>query len=403
VKISSLGELSVSLLLVSAVTGCSLDVPAAPAESSAASALLPEGMLLCNPFICGDNAATAGDGLLFDEFDLGRHPNYAHVQMIGAEMWTSDNGPGIPVTLHIDHDVMYATTQNQIFIGDTLVGLVIEMKYQNGAAWDRFQLRIFEYDGHSIRFFAGEDEPIPTYLIKSRRLDREGGLFSETMVNPPFKRFACNNDVPPIDPTWSAAPHNAMAFRGDRYHPTDKRVYDLTENDPSSDWSFLACAGGAAAKLHLYRHTYAGGFRRATGSPDYMTTIDQRTMLMKTITADYCGHGSPTFTKTGTPLRFDVNASFGMPPVELELGPSSGAVSLRSYEAVWDEYGAVCLDEPRRYPPRDDGTVWTHHDVELACGHPIQTCTSMIPSVPSGWRAHGYTVTANPCRDLTCL
>src|SRR5262249_41736352 len=78
-----------------AMVGCALDEP--PAESTVQSALT------CSMMICGENAATAGDGLLFDELDLFGRANYAGVALLGANL-----GSGLPVRIQIMRDRLYA-------------------------------------------------------------------------------------------------------------------------------------------------------------------------------------------------------------------------------------------------------------------------------------------------------
>jgi hypothetical protein len=386
VQISRLGKVLV-FLVMGLASACGLDDSAGPPVSSVSSAVT------CNPFMCGDNAATGGDQLVFDELDLFHKPNYAHVRMLGAMLPATGGSPPMPIQLGIDHDWLFGVDPSGVrHEGSGLQGTIIKMLYQDQKRQEVFELRIEQVDMNSIHFVAGADEVVPTYLIKSRRRGENQ-----------FNFFVCNNDILPIDPTWAAAPHHALVFRGDRYHPTQKRVYDLAENDPwdpNNGWSFLACAGSAAAKMHLYRHTFAGGFLRASpGWAPFMTSIPQRTILMKTITADYCGNGV-SYTENGTPLVFDVNPGFATTPLDLTLLPGPpppppsppGGWGVRSYEAVWVETGVVCLDETRRQ--RFGGQ--NRDQVERECRRPIPTCASLIPWLPWTWQSFGYSVTANP-------
>ncbi|MGH9884569.1 MAG: hypothetical protein ACREBE_03520, partial [bacterium] len=80
-------------LAILAITagGCGL------AEEPAASTV--QSAIACSMITCGGNAPTAGDGLLFDEFDLFGRPNYAGVAMTGANL-----DDGTPVNIQIWND-----------------------------------------------------------------------------------------------------------------------------------------------------------------------------------------------------------------------------------------------------------------------------------------------------------
>jgi ADYC domain-containing protein len=130
-------------------------------------------------------------------------------------------------------------------------------------------------------------------------------------------------------------------------------------------------------KMHLFRHTVAGGMRE----------VDPRTALLKAITADYCGDGVGTWTTPGHALAF---------------GIADGAISVPSphvagtVEAIWGPGGAVCIDTPRlrslseiNGPPSPPG-----------CGrpHPFDPCSRVAPGplTPTSWTSVGHAVTVNP-------
>ena len=138
------------------------------------------------------------------------------------------------------------------------------------------------------------------------------------------RRHRCH----PLEPdgAWTS-PLPALVYRGDRYVykppgvPGGKRVDP--SNDPASGWSFIACNGSAASKMHLFRHTWAGGVR----------DVSLRTTLLKAITADYCGDGLGTYTRPGNPLAFAINGGGTSFPDPYGSG--------MTVEAILTEYPAV--------------------------------------------------------------
>lgn len=344
-----------SVCLLALFAACAVE------ESSVSSV---ESAVGCPLFICGDNAATAGDGLLFDELDLWGQFNYAGVRLVGAYAGTTE------LKLDIARDRLRAIepATGAIRVDDALIGTIIRFQAASGEV---FEVRIDDFNEGMVSYRAGVPVEVPIYLMRYRR-----PALGQLQFEP--HRYVCQQDL--IDADWPSAGRYALAYRGDRYDPITKRVLP---NDPKNGWSFLACAGSAAGKLHLLRHTYAGG---ADPTGPYPTTIDQRTTLLKAITADYCGSGEPEFTVSGNPLTFTANAPFSMPA----LAP------VASYEAVWGPDGAVCLDVPRRAPSRTVPEPWrlryTAGDVSTACRRAIPPCGAWL----WWWPWLGYALTANP-------
>ena len=133
----------------------------------------------------------------------------------------------------------------------------------------------------------------------------------------------------------------------------------------------MACNGSAASKMHLFRHTYAGG----------MSAVDPRTTLLKAITADYCGDGLGTYTRPGNPLAFAI-ASGG---TSLPDPYASGT----TVEALWGSSGAVCIDRPRLVMPGAIPCSPKFCDPGGASSPPP-------PPPPAVWTTRGYVLTANP-------
>jgi hypothetical protein len=316
---------------------------------------------LCAIILCGDNAATAGDGILFDEVDLGGAQNYSKVSLIRAEL------RGRPVEVHIERDWLSAVDIDDPTITydhSKLIDLEIEFRYDlSDVESERIDLRVFDVDEHSVHYMSGDrTQIIPAYYLKARRSSRSDEFFE-----------ICHDMLLETDPMWTGPGHYALMFRGDRYDPIAKRVLS---NDPTTGWSFIACNRSAASKMHMWRHTYAGGVDERGEPTRDMTNDKQRTALLKAITADYCGLGAPQFTETGTPLAF----ATALEPTALPFPHAS----INSYEAVWDATGAVCIHKPRlldRAP-----------DIAATCS--IRPCTEgdFLP----GWERSYRVITANP-------
>jgi hypothetical protein len=343
-------------ILVITAGGCGLAEE--PAESTVQSELA------CGVLLCGTNAPSAGDGLLFDELDLFGRVNYAGVAMTGANL-----DDGTPVQIQIWHDILYATDSSSgLYIGPTLVG--IQIHFIHVPSGEVFDLRIDDYNPQATTFMSGVRDPIAAYDFKARRSGSTN-----------FDFEVCNHDGLPVaaEESWPGLPHHALVYRGDRYG-AHKTVLSVS---PSDGWSFIACNGGAATKMHMWRHTYAGGFDTA-GNPTYMTTPQERQTLLKAITADYCPASAREYTVFGQRLAFataDEPESFPVP-----------YTSVSSLEALWRPSGAKCINRPRR-----EAFGVTKPQIEKDCGHAFPTCSSLAATLPpTGWFNTSHVVTANP-------
>lgn len=355
---------SIRLCAVLAVFGaCSIDEP----ELSTVSA---QTGTRCPIFFCGDNAATAGDGLLFDEFDIFQRPNYAGVKIAYTTLHGEYGGTPTPGVLSVEGDELVVYAGGNRYADGALLGTVITLQ-QVEFPFEEFEILIAGADKNSQHYLAGDTtEIIPTYLLKARR--RSKGMAK-------FDLFVCNHDKLPNATEWPATlGHWALVYRGDRYDPDHKKL--IEDNNPADGWSFLACAGSGGGKMHVFRHTWAGGFHY--GVQAYPTSTIKRTTFMKTITADYCGNGAQQFTATGNPITFTATTSFYFPGL---LNPYG------SPEAIWTPTGAFCISTPRRERFLDE-YYHSREEIEELCGRSIPTCEDYM----SSWQSYGYSVTANP-------
>jgi len=157
-------------------------------------------------------------------------------------------------------------------------------------------------------------------------------------------------------PLCTAGINEAILFSGDRYDGLRKTV--TATGAATRGWVNIACARTALAKMFLVRHTEA--------SQIVETTAAERQAMLKMFTADVCGDGT-AFTVPGQPLLWrdakGITAFNGLPA---------------TFEAVWSDHGAVCLDQPRR--PELAAAIAAH------CG-PLPRCTA---------QTRGHVTSANP-------
>jgi hypothetical protein len=125
--------------------------------------------------------------------------------------------------------------------------------------------------------------------------------------------------------------YHTLLFEGDRIRPESKEVYDV-----DTQWFNLGCAGSTLAKMALTGHTEAAKLART-----FTTTLAERQTMLKMLTADYCGDGTP-YTVQGQPLNWaDDHGTMKM--IALAASPPRPVVR----EARWGSAGPICLDEPR--------------------------------------------------------
>lgn len=343
----------------SALLAACVDPTPAPAPATSVPTPLTgtttDGTTRCQPWGCGANSATVGDGLIFDELDsTGLEANAGGVRIAGV---TAPDGN--PAEIIVERGELFAHSLDGLheYRWSALVGTVIRLHSDKTSA--DYELQIQRVD--SIGYWRGTPDKVPFYDIRARKAD-SGDKFDQVI---------CKKDVLAEDPRWTSVPHMALAFEGDRYHAAEKTVYDST----GSSWFNLACAGTAPAKLHLQRYTNVGALDDL-GNVKYPTSLEQRTALLKMFTADYCGTGE-SFTVDGTPLEY------GSKDDSIPFDTSRG---IASYEAIWGPAGPICLNTPR---------IYSIDDVNAECHFERPKCDAYIEA---GWQDYGALITANPPR-----
>lgn len=347
-----------SALALLATTGClTLEDPEPELE---AIATRPDpGDPTCSTWGCGANSATVGDGLIFDEFDSsGIEANRGGLKYLSAAF---DDSTHTPVTLFAYRHWLYAYPLDggTPYSGTSLVNLVITL---NHPVTGNYEIKITGYDDNMLKFWAGLDEGVPFYELMTRRQGESK-----------FEEYACRDELL-NDPMWAGMPHRAVVFQGDRYDSKFKKARDVGDYDP---WFNVACAATAPAKMHLMRHTRAGGNYSWSGTAAYPTSDNDRTTLLKMFTADYCGTGH-TFTVDGTPLAYQDSAHWKDP-----MDPYTHV------ESLWTATGASCLHKPR----------WVEANMVYAeCGRELPACPANLPPamLPYDWELEAHAFSALP-------
>lgn len=127
---------------------------------------------------------------------------------------------------------------------------------------------------------------------------------------------------------------HAVVFEGDRVDAERK-----VDTEVDLHWFNIGCAGHLLAKLHLMGHTE--GAKVGAG---FATKLDERTTVVKMLSADYCGRGK-AFTVAGVELTWRDDKSW------MALSPITALI-----EARFGPNGATCLDTPRLLAnPTDEG------------------------------------------------
>jgi hypothetical protein len=297
---------------------------------------------LC-PSLCGSNSATVGDGIVFDELNLKGEARPGGPRIRSVRLASTDE----PATLVVRGDRLSASAGTKTFDEQALTNIVILLEMKDGR---QYELKLASYND-SMHFWADPDGITPAYdfLVRKARQKRGAPVFPPGMKD----KYVLGDR--PVETDFDPEAHlcggtyveetvkqradqrfTAVVFEGDHYN----RNHTVSASAPGS--FNLACFGTASAKMHLLRHTQAG-----TALNSRPTSLDQRTTMLRAITADYCGDGR-SWTADGTPLWWtDQNQRFplGFQPAFADPLPDFSA----RVEAVWGGQGRLlCLNEPRR-------------------------------------------------------
>jgi ADYC domain len=324
----------------------------------------------CPSWGCDTNAATIGDGILFDEMDLSGAYNAGGVRIDSATLQDTT-----PVALGVEGDRLVAidlADSSRVYRGAELTRMIVKLYYAPSPGdlnipEERIELRInaviTTQASDALTFWEGADDKVETYDIAARRESRPPPKPGD------FDIRICKGDLLESVGWPDITSHGALVYAGDHLD-----AWSRTVEAPVSPTLFnLACAGTAMAKLHLLRHTEASNYNGL-----YPTAIPDRTAMLKMINADYCGDGR-SFTIDGQPLRWQDNTGFAQRPLSLD---TTAGGDIWSIEAIWGPSGAICLDIPRRFKP----------------AHILANCE--IPKCGFwdilGWASLGHIISGNP-------
>jgi hypothetical protein len=178
---------------------------------------------------------------------------------------------------------------------------------------------------------------------------------------------------------------DAVVFENERYDAETKNI----ELPKEQGWFNIACLSGAVGKTHMMRRTSAS----SSVLLGYTTSMRERQAMVRAWTADYCGHGT-AYTTTGTPLRMR-DAKKWIPLASKWSWDDED--ELVSYEAIWNENGAVCLNTPRKFGDDEEANKAFRARIEDECkeyGKVLLPCST--GGLPAAWETRGYFLTANP-------
>lgn len=295
----------------------------------------------CRANVCGANAAMLG-GVELWQLDLLARPDGGDVRITGVH-----RRDGAPMRLRLAGD------------GDRLVGVdpatgavIAERAALEGtkllvsAKLAPYEITVKRVAPGEQQFWVGAQLPIETYELWSRSLPggRELPLCSRGARDP--------------------SQNHAMAFGGDLY---DRETLSVTTGPSARGWVNIACANSARYKMHKIGHTSAAQARLGI-----QTTLAQRRAMFNAWTGNVCGTGEVLTRR----VPITVRESLGLFESAVHDAPMSWV------EAIWDEHGAVCLDDFRL---EQDGEL-----LSAACGGaPPSPCSALTGL----WTTHGHVQT----------
>lgn len=309
--------MSKSVVILGAVWLVAMGACIDPSDPSAepASQVVQATLTGCPTWGCGGNSPLIGPFML-NELDENGAPNSAHVRLLG---FLKDS---VKYRVDVVADKLYARNGRAVLSGAALVGgnFEVETPAANGYPAGLVEIEIMHVSD-DVRFWQGPATPVETYELEYTGLDAPIGALMPLCKDPPSGRRDGENQP-------YANRFESILYTGDRYDAKRKLVTASSYKE-STGWFNIACAGSALAKLHLNRHTTASTI---TG---FTTTAAERQTMLKMYTGDFCGTGEP-FTQQGAPMHWSNNKGWSSPP---------GA--MQTYESLWNDHGAVCLNTHR--------------------------------------------------------
>jgi hypothetical protein len=347
----------------------------------------------CSDWECGENSATVDGNLFFHELNICGAENSAGLRVtdfVGPSLKGGGTGEHYKLVVKGDSitaEPLHQTTPPSRPLTDhALIGLTLVAMTRASPFTPTRQISVAIAAVGTTDYWVDPGAKVPTYVFAwNARLAKGAPLCGQPTPQPlPGTPGTIGPPQPPVlPPDWRDRVGNdatlALVFTGDRYDAKQKLV--TLENGPSC-WINIACAGSAAAKMHLLRHTTAGS------DATHTTTRPQRQAMLKMITDDICGTGQSFTVNREEVFYEDMHPWYPFPAAP------------RSIESMWNEQGAMCLDEARR--EREDRGVRSR--IDLACeqaGHRLSRCP-ITTAQYDAWPAlamsgqFGYGLSANP-------
>jgi hypothetical protein len=328
----------------------------------------------CQPWNCGSNGAWLGGNIIFHELDA--HGVWANSR--GVKILSFQDRHGIPLTLDIVGDQLVAIQRDGTVLPDPpMDGWVLNLTVGStpGTPGTLYDLIITKDSPDTTPFWVASSishASAPVYLFNYKPHNSDCPL-----------RSLCQ---PTTDPETISFSGRALIFTADRYD-ADRKTVKLPNqpDDGNALWFNIACAGTTIAKMHLLRHTVAGS------APTTPPRIERRQAVLKMLAADYCGTGSPLFTRDGHPLQYSFS-----PPTWANVRPPPPPPPVRSLDAIWNENGAVCLNAARLEDESADIRVPIDHECEISRHAVLKPCPASVRyDSPSSWSPLGYAISAN--------
>ena len=332
----------------------------------------------CPDTKCGLNGIWLGRGVPFRTLHLtpGR-ANERSLAILYAKGTNAEGESDRLLTINITNDVLRGTPAGgteipalkgwRLFLGkSTACGPQVEyiLKIEDITSTDFWAQR------------TGLSQTFPKYKFSAKRMSDGCDL---KVCKPGISN---NNGFPNIDGT-------AVIFRGDYYNDDNYTVSSSPTNSTDNDVFNIACLGTTISKLHLLRHT------SASNNPATAPPTQERTTMLKLISADYCGDGKTRSTMDGHPFTIDgttIKFGFDNSLSNLQLTAASGytlTFPVNPIEALWsrDGGGATCIGTPR-LPGLDVSAI------QQACanvGHNLLPCPT---SADKSFDTYNYATSA---------
>ncbi|MBC7977943.1 MAG: hypothetical protein H7138_23425 [Myxococcales bacterium] len=324
------------LLLLATASGCGVDLD----EGTQVSALET-----CTTVNCPGNSNVLG-GLGPYELSMTKSKVSSRGFWFDKTQLTQQFHPGDPIVPLTDFEIigsaMHAKRLGAPIAHWDMVGTRIPVHHADGR---KFLLWLVSYQ----RGYYYDETPLPFidgYDIKYMEL---GG------ANRRWQDLCPNKDYD--DPRPGVVGTSAVFWKGDRIDPETGKI--IASDAAVGDWFNISCSGDAALKL--VRAKASGAFAAGIDGK-----LKQSTLNM--FTAKYCPNSVARHTHVGVALDWDDKTG------------SNKLDDFTSYEAVWNEHGAVCLTT-RRAP--EDGA--------LACK--LDPCTA---DQLTSWKTYGHLRSGNP-------